>query len=195
MGSRGVGTESRVLRVFTVLSSVSRVLVNMDDSIIEQYSNEDTFILAMESSADSLRVTLSEIWRPQHRVYQSASSSRRLCWCCWVHWKHCHMTVPARKTHKSQRRWLHFLFLLATSPERMSLFGAWSEMISASRSTVGTHVRFLGAFVFQTSSGGGFQVSLLRKVQSPCVLPIMGSGCTIFCTMYNYSHLSSIVML
>ncbi|XP_071762166.2 grainyhead-like protein 2 homolog isoform X1 [Centroberyx gerrardi] len=37
------------------------VLVNMDDNIIEQYSNEDTFILAMESSADSLRVTLSEI--------------------------------------------------------------------------------------------------------------------------------------
>lgn len=44
-----------------VLSSVSRVLVNMDDSIIEQYSNEDTFILAIESSAESLRVTLSEI--------------------------------------------------------------------------------------------------------------------------------------
>ncbi|XP_068179014.1 grainyhead-like protein 2 homolog isoform X2 [Antennarius striatus] len=37
------------------------VLVNMDDSIIQHYSNEDTFILAMESSADSLRVTLSEI--------------------------------------------------------------------------------------------------------------------------------------
>ncbi|XP_071372772.1 grainyhead-like protein 2 homolog isoform X2 [Centroberyx affinis] len=37
------------------------VLVNMDDNIIEHYSNEDTFILAMESSADSLRVTLSEI--------------------------------------------------------------------------------------------------------------------------------------
>ncbi|XP_030249136.1 grainyhead-like protein 2 homolog isoform X4 [Sparus aurata] len=37
------------------------VLVNMDDNIIQQYSNEDTFILAMESSANSLRVTLSEI--------------------------------------------------------------------------------------------------------------------------------------
>ncbi|XP_073341642.1 grainyhead-like protein 2 homolog isoform X2 [Pagrus major] len=37
------------------------VLVNMDDNIVQQYSNEDTFILAMESSADSLRVTLSEI--------------------------------------------------------------------------------------------------------------------------------------
>lgn len=39
-----------------------RVLVNMDDNIIQQYSNEDTFILAIERVADSLRVTLSEIW-------------------------------------------------------------------------------------------------------------------------------------
>lgn len=38
-----------------------RVLVNMDDNIIQHYSNEDTFILAMESSADSWCVTLSEI--------------------------------------------------------------------------------------------------------------------------------------
>ncbi|XP_072317242.1 grainyhead-like protein 2 homolog [Eucyclogobius newberryi] len=37
------------------------VLVNMDDNIIQHYSNEDTFILAIEASADSLRVTLSEI--------------------------------------------------------------------------------------------------------------------------------------
>ncbi|XP_072251028.1 grainyhead-like protein 2 homolog isoform X2 [Leuresthes tenuis] len=37
------------------------VLVNMDDNIIQHYSNEDTFILAMESSANSLRVTLSDI--------------------------------------------------------------------------------------------------------------------------------------
>lgn len=37
------------------------VLVNMDDNIIQHYSNEDTFILAIETSADSLRVTLSEI--------------------------------------------------------------------------------------------------------------------------------------
>lgn len=37
------------------------VLVNMDDNIIQQYSNEDTFILAIDSVADSLRVTLSEI--------------------------------------------------------------------------------------------------------------------------------------
>ncbi|XP_028437202.1 grainyhead-like protein 2 homolog isoform X2 [Perca flavescens] len=37
------------------------VLVNMDDNIIQHYSNEDTFILAIESSAQSLRVTLSEI--------------------------------------------------------------------------------------------------------------------------------------
>uniref|UniRef100_H2TZV2 Grh/CP2 DB domain-containing protein n=1 Tax=Takifugu rubripes TaxID=31033 RepID=H2TZV2_TAKRU len=37
------------------------VLVNMDDNIIQQYSNEDTFILGIESAADSFRVTLSEI--------------------------------------------------------------------------------------------------------------------------------------
>ncbi|KAF6716353.1 Grainyhead-like-like protein 2 [Oryzias melastigma] len=37
------------------------VLVNMDDNIIQHYSNEDTFILAIDSSADCFRVTLSEI--------------------------------------------------------------------------------------------------------------------------------------
>lgn len=37
------------------------VLVNMDDNIIQHYSNEDTFILAMDSSGESLRITLSEI--------------------------------------------------------------------------------------------------------------------------------------
>ncbi|XP_008290233.1 grainyhead-like protein 2 homolog isoform X2 [Stegastes partitus] len=37
------------------------VLVNMDDNIVQHYSNEDTFTLAIESSADYLRVTLSEI--------------------------------------------------------------------------------------------------------------------------------------
>lgn len=37
------------------------VLVNMDDNIIQHYSNEDTFILAFESSADSICITLSEI--------------------------------------------------------------------------------------------------------------------------------------
>ncbi|XP_023274360.1 grainyhead-like protein 2 homolog isoform X4 [Seriola lalandi dorsalis] len=37
------------------------VLVNMDDKIIQHFSNEDTFILAIESSAETLRVILSEI--------------------------------------------------------------------------------------------------------------------------------------
>uniref|UniRef100_A0AAY4DG48 Grh/CP2 DB domain-containing protein n=1 Tax=Denticeps clupeoides TaxID=299321 RepID=A0AAY4DG48_9TELE len=37
------------------------ILVNMDDNIIEHYSNEDTFILAIETQADSFRVTLTEI--------------------------------------------------------------------------------------------------------------------------------------
>lgn len=53
--------EAFVSRLLTMLF-FSRVLVNMDDNIVQHYSNEDTFILAMESSADSLRVTLSEIW-------------------------------------------------------------------------------------------------------------------------------------
>uniref|UniRef100_A0A3B4BIV6 Grh/CP2 DB domain-containing protein n=1 Tax=Periophthalmus magnuspinnatus TaxID=409849 RepID=A0A3B4BIV6_9GOBI len=34
------------------------VLVNMDDNIIQHYSNEDTFILAIEASADSLRTEI-----------------------------------------------------------------------------------------------------------------------------------------
>ncbi|KAM9723853.1 grainyhead-like transcription factor 2a isoform 1-T2 [Menidia menidia] len=37
------------------------VLVNMDDNIIQHYSNEDTFILAMDSSSDFFHITLSEI--------------------------------------------------------------------------------------------------------------------------------------
>ncbi|XP_060905697.1 grainyhead-like protein 2 homolog isoform X1 [Labrus mixtus] len=37
------------------------VLVNMDDNIIQNYSNEDTFTLTVESSTDSLHITLSEI--------------------------------------------------------------------------------------------------------------------------------------
>ncbi|XP_061764579.1 grainyhead-like transcription factor 2b isoform X2 [Nerophis ophidion] len=37
------------------------ILVNMDDNIIEHYSNEDTFILHMESHADAYKVTLTEI--------------------------------------------------------------------------------------------------------------------------------------
>uniref|UniRef100_A0A8D2L3X9 Grainyhead like transcription factor 2 n=1 Tax=Varanus komodoensis TaxID=61221 RepID=A0A8D2L3X9_VARKO len=37
------------------------ILVNMDDNIIEHYSNEDTFILNMESMAEGFKVTLTEI--------------------------------------------------------------------------------------------------------------------------------------
>uniref|UniRef100_A0A8C9SZN9 Grainyhead-like transcription factor 2a n=1 Tax=Scleropages formosus TaxID=113540 RepID=A0A8C9SZN9_SCLFO len=37
------------------------ILVNMDDNIIEHYSNEDTFILAVESFAEAYRITLTEI--------------------------------------------------------------------------------------------------------------------------------------
>ncbi|CAJ1061460.1 grainyhead-like protein 2 homolog isoform X2 [Xyrichtys novacula] len=37
------------------------VLVNVDNNIIQHYSNEDTFILTIQSSADSVHITLSEI--------------------------------------------------------------------------------------------------------------------------------------
>ncbi|EHB18265.1 Grainyhead-like protein 2-like protein [Heterocephalus glaber] len=37
------------------------ILVNMDDNIIEHYSNEDTFILNMESMVEGFKVTLMEI--------------------------------------------------------------------------------------------------------------------------------------
>lgn len=34
----------------------------MDDNIVEHYSNEDTFILHIDSYADAYKVTLTEIW-------------------------------------------------------------------------------------------------------------------------------------
>ncbi|XP_051948847.1 grainyhead-like protein 2 homolog isoform X2 [Xyrauchen texanus] len=37
------------------------ILVNMDDNIIEHYSNEDTFILSIENFADAYKITLMEI--------------------------------------------------------------------------------------------------------------------------------------
>uniref|UniRef100_A0AAV2MAU5 Grh/CP2 DB domain-containing protein n=1 Tax=Knipowitschia caucasica TaxID=637954 RepID=A0AAV2MAU5_KNICA len=49
----------KTIKVFQ--KSKKGVLVNMDDNMIQHYSNEDTFILAMEASADSLHITLSEI--------------------------------------------------------------------------------------------------------------------------------------
>lgn len=39
----------------------SSILVNMDDNIIEHYSNEDTFILNMESMVEGFKITLMEI--------------------------------------------------------------------------------------------------------------------------------------
>lgn len=45
----------------TVSPSLSSILVNMDDNIIEHYSNEDTFILSMETVLEGFKVTLMEI--------------------------------------------------------------------------------------------------------------------------------------
>nr|XP_015213300.1 PREDICTED: grainyhead-like protein 2 homolog [Lepisosteus oculatus] len=46
---------------FCSFSSPCSILVNMDDNIIEHYSNEDTFILNIETFADAYKVTLMEI--------------------------------------------------------------------------------------------------------------------------------------
>lgn len=56
----GVPTE-RIEKVYK--KSKKGILVNMDDNIIEHYSNEDTFILNIESYADAYKITLTEIWR------------------------------------------------------------------------------------------------------------------------------------
>nr|XP_046274291.1 grainyhead-like transcription factor 2b isoform X2 [Scatophagus argus] len=54
----GVPTE-RIAKVYK--KSKKGILVNMDDNIIEHYSNEDTFILHIDSYADSYKITLTEI--------------------------------------------------------------------------------------------------------------------------------------
>ncbi|XP_074469010.1 grainyhead-like transcription factor 2b [Sebastes fasciatus] len=54
----GVATE-RIAKVYK--KSKKGILVNMDDNIIEHYSNEDTFILNIESYADAYKITLQEI--------------------------------------------------------------------------------------------------------------------------------------
>ncbi|GAA6230104.1 grainyhead-like protein 2 homolog [Lates japonicus] len=54
----GVPTD-RIAKVYK--KSKKGILVNMDDNIIEHYSNEDTFILNIESHADAYKITLMEI--------------------------------------------------------------------------------------------------------------------------------------
>lgn len=44
-----------------IFAFVTSILVNMDDNIIEHYSNEDTFILHMESMLEGFKITLTEI--------------------------------------------------------------------------------------------------------------------------------------
>ncbi|XP_051926103.1 grainyhead-like transcription factor 2b isoform X2 [Hippocampus zosterae] len=52
-------TAEKMTKVYK--KSKKGILVNMDDNIIEHYSNEDTFILHIESYADTYKVTLTEI--------------------------------------------------------------------------------------------------------------------------------------
>ncbi|CAJ1083425.1 grainyhead-like transcription factor 2b isoform X1 [Xyrichtys novacula] len=54
----GVPPE-RIAKVYK--KSKKGILVNMDDNIVEHYSNEDTFILNIESYADAYKITLTEI--------------------------------------------------------------------------------------------------------------------------------------
>ncbi|KAK7899024.1 hypothetical protein WMY93_019877 [Mugilogobius chulae] len=54
----GVSTE-RIAKVYK--KSKKGILVNMDDNIVEHYSNEDTFILNIESCANDYKITLQEI--------------------------------------------------------------------------------------------------------------------------------------
>ncbi|XP_017281070.1 grainyhead-like transcription factor 2b [Kryptolebias marmoratus] len=54
----GVPTD-RIAKVYK--KSKKGILVNMDDNIVEHYSNEDTFILGIESHADAYKIMLTEI--------------------------------------------------------------------------------------------------------------------------------------
>ncbi|XP_048085278.1 grainyhead-like transcription factor 2b isoform X1 [Alosa alosa] len=54
----GVPIE-RIAKIYK--KSKKGILVNMDDNIIEHYSNEDTFILNIEGYADGYKITLTEI--------------------------------------------------------------------------------------------------------------------------------------
>lgn len=54
----GVPSE-RIAKVYK--KSKKGILVNMDDNIVEHYSNEDTFILNIDGSADGYKITLQEI--------------------------------------------------------------------------------------------------------------------------------------
>uniref|UniRef100_A0A3Q2DS45 Grainyhead-like transcription factor 2b n=1 Tax=Cyprinodon variegatus TaxID=28743 RepID=A0A3Q2DS45_CYPVA len=54
----GVPTE-RIAKVYK--KSKKGILVNMDDNIIEHYSNEDTFVLNIENCAEAYKIILTEI--------------------------------------------------------------------------------------------------------------------------------------
>ncbi|KAG9279527.1 hypothetical protein AMEX_G5056 [Astyanax mexicanus] len=54
----GIPVE-RIAKIYK--KSKKGILVNMDDNIIEHYSNEDTFILSIESYAEAYKITLLEI--------------------------------------------------------------------------------------------------------------------------------------
>ncbi|MGH0119354.1 UNVERIFIED_CONTAM: hypothetical protein FKN15_006085 [Acipenser sinensis] len=54
----GVPTE-KMIKMYK--KSKKGILVNMDDNIIEHYSNEDTFVMHIENIGDAYKITLTEI--------------------------------------------------------------------------------------------------------------------------------------
>lgn len=57
-----------------------RILVNMDNNIIEHYSNEDTFILHIETYADAYKITLTEIWQLISQAERRQDEAREMLW-------------------------------------------------------------------------------------------------------------------
>lgn len=49
----------RIAKIYK--KSKKGILVNMDDNMVEHYSNEDTFILSIESYGEACKITLTEI--------------------------------------------------------------------------------------------------------------------------------------
>lgn len=57
-----LSVHKNIWYIKTLISAfVTSILVNMDDNIIEHYSNEDTFILHMENMVEGFKITLTEI--------------------------------------------------------------------------------------------------------------------------------------
>lgn len=89
-----------------------RILVNMDDNIIEHYSNEDTFILSIESYADAFKIMLTEIWQLVNwlkRLWGEKNQKRRCDWL--ISWLALLETVHWSCTDALRSTWKHVISL------------------------------------------------------------------------------------